>query len=166
MPFPTMVTDRSTDDLALYDALRTAIYNRTATQDEWDEWLALIKGAYNTVDLNRVGAAIDYLAQELTANGYLVNVTAKQDWAKTDIPLPVQMETYLSDVEAIRSALSVPPSLPPVPDDAVGLNYTEANNIEEILSTINFLLLNMLSNLDNAWAMGIAYTGLFAKEAE
>lgn len=166
MPFPTMVTDRSEDDLSTYDVLRSAIFNRTATQDEWDEWLALVKGAYNTTDLNRVGEAIDYLAQELTAHGYLVNVTTKQDWAKTDVPMPVQMQNYLYGVEKIRESLSMPPSAPPVPDDMVLLSYTEANNIEEILQTIYDLLTNLLANLDNAWAMGIAYTGLFAKEAE
>ena len=92
-----------------------------------------IYGAYNYVDLNRVGEAVDFLATLLTSLGYSVSVTAKQDWSMGDIPTATQMTAYLADIAALKSIVSVSPAAPASMD---GLTYAGANAIEQILVNI------------------------------
>ena len=54
------------------------------------------------------------------------------------------MARYLEDVEAIRSALTVPASVPETPADMAGLTYEEANDIERILLAVDALVTNMI----------------------
>lgn len=161
----TLIIDRTSADTVRRVALRERIKVRTATGAEWSEWLAGIKGAYNTTDLNRVGSAIAHIASHLTSAGYSVQVSPKTDWTISDIPTPAQMTAYLSDVAAIRAALAVGSTTPPVPPDMDRLTVNEANDIERILVDVDGLISNMISNVDTAWAVGMASTGIYAKEA-
>ena len=104
------------------------------------EYLAGLKGAYNATDMNRVGNAVSYVARRLTNCGYMVNVNPRLDWQIGDIPTVSDLTAYLDDVRAIRAALAVLPATPPVPEDMHKLTYTEANNIEQILFDVNFLI--------------------------
>ncbi len=95
---------------------------------------------YNASDLNRVGQAIQYLANELLARGYEIRVSPKTNWVESDIPLQPQMEHYLEDLRRIRGVLTQPSTTPSAPTDMAQLTYTEANHIESILFTTNRLM--------------------------
>ena len=92
-----------------------------------------VGGHYNATDLNRVCGAVQYVAERLRTIGYAINIAPKTDWTISDIPRAAQMERYLQDVTTIRAALTLGPTVPPVPGDMDGLTVTEANNIERIL---------------------------------
>lgn len=154
-----LITTRTADDvLWLQRIAQLGIDGMTA--DELDQWLNgqdeplydvngvqlldangvelmvsgdTIYGAYNYVDLNRVGEAVDYLATLLQALGYSVTVTAKQDWTMDDIPTPTQMTSYLADIAALKAIVSVSPAAPATMN---GLTYAGANAIEQILVNI------------------------------
>ena len=89
----------------------------TGTADELAEWNSSLKGYYNASDLNRVGNAINYVAERFTGAGYLVQVAPRIDWTGSDIPIQSDMERYLADVSALRELVTTPSTTPPVPDD-------------------------------------------------
>lgn len=95
---------------------------------------------YNASDLNRVGEAIRYLADELFARGYEIRVSPKTDWAECDIPLASQMAQYIEDLRKIRETLTQPPTTPLLPESMAGLTYTGANDIESILCITDELM--------------------------
>ena len=103
-------------------------------------WALDLKGAYNASDLNRVGAAVRYVAGRLREYGYSVAVAPKADWLEDDIPTAGQMETYRANIAAIRAALAVSADTPPAPGSMDNLTYVEANNIEQILLDVDALL--------------------------
>lgn len=95
-----------------------------------------VGGYYNATDLNRVGGAVQYIAERLRTIGYALNIAPKTDWTVSGIPRASQMERYLHDVATIRAALTLGPTVPPVPSDMDSLTADEANNIERILLDI------------------------------
>lgn len=82
-------------------------------------------------------------------------------WLETDEPNRTQTEQYLSNVQKIRSTLSVFTSTPKTPKSMRLLNHTMANDIEKILLDVETVLTNMLKTVDLGWALGIAHTGLY-----
>lgn len=100
------------------------------------------KGFYNASDLNRVGAAVQYVAERFAAQGYAVAVSPKTDWLASDIPTASELETYRQNIAALRALLAVMPTTPETPDSMAGLTYTEANDIEHILLDLDTLLTN------------------------
>lgn len=145
-----LITDRTRADVDRVTYL-AELWNPdtgwTGTSAELAEWMGGLRGAYNAVDLNRVGEAVSYIADRLTACGYAVSVSPKTDWATEDIPTPAQLTAYLSDVAAIRAVLAVLPTTPAVPGDMIGLTHREANAIEQILVDVDALI----SNMEQAW---------------
>lgn len=144
----TLVTDRTAEDVARWLELRNKGYaNMTAEEKaEWDA--ANMKGAYNPqTDMNRVGAALNYIRDQLvdvhymTANAF----TAKTDWTAADIPTVSDMADYLGMVETVRGALAQFATTPQTPADTGGLDYQEANDIEKILTDVWTLFENMVS---------------------
>jgi hypothetical protein len=115
-------------------------------------------GYYNATDLNRVGGAVQYLADLLASHGYAVSVSPKTDWAIADIPTPAQMAAYLADVEAIKDKFYGTAPLPGAMDD---LTAEGANNIERLLLEVEDAIRRMAATIDLGWTMGIAPTGLF-----
>lgn len=91
------------------------------------------KGFYNASDLNRVGAAVEYIAGRFTALGYACPVTVKKDWLTSDAPTASQLETYRQNIVTLRGQIAVMASTPEAPASIAGLNYVKANNIEQIL---------------------------------
>ena len=83
------------------------------------------KGAYNYSDLNRVGRAVSEIS-DIAGLG----LKTKTDWTMWDIPEVGQMDTYLSNIVAIKSYFGLGTSLPTTMSN---LNYTSANNIEIVL---------------------------------
>lgn len=100
---------------------------------------------YNATDLNRVGEAVAWLAQQLLNLGYQCIVTPKVDWTIYDVPLASQMNHYLEDLRTIRDTLTLPQSTPMLPNTMDGLTITKANNIETLLFITNLLMEWMVS---------------------
>lgn len=137
-----LITDRTQADVDRVRQLaQKGFGNMTAA--EKTEWLSGLKGAYNASDLNRVGAAVAYVAGRLTGYGYVVSVSPRQDWQVTDIPTQESMTAYLADVAALRAALTVAADTPEVPEDMERLTWKEANDIEKILVDVDELLTRM-----------------------
>lgn len=150
-----LITDRTQADV---DAVRTLAAKGWAKMSDTEKaaWTAGLKGAYNAADLNRVGAAVAYVADRLADAGYHAPVAPKQDWQMQDIPTPAQMQRYLADIGTIRAALTVMPSTPDAPASMDKLTYTDANDIEQILLDVDALL----TNASLAWYQsGEVYAG-------
>lgn len=135
-----LITDRVQADVDRVAQLAGRVSAGTATAAELAEWQSDLKGAYNASDLNRVGAAVAYVAGRLNGYGYTVTVNPKQDWTGSDIPTAGQMAAYLRDVATLRGSIAVMASTPPTPDSASGLTWREANDIERILLDVDELL--------------------------
>lgn len=103
------------------------------------------KGSYTASDLNRVGAAMNYVADRLRAAGYDPHISPKTDWKETDYPTPQTMERYLGDLEELRWQFSVMQITHTVPKDMVNLTYQEANDIERILEDVDALITNIMA---------------------
>lgn len=124
--------------LTLYYGLLSLITDRTRA----DVVNQTDKGFYNASDLNRVGAAVQYVAERFAAQGYTVAVRPKTDWLASDIPTASELETYRQNIAALHALLAVMPTTPETPDSMAGLTYTEANDIEQILLDLDTLLTN------------------------
>lgn len=120
-PELTFVTDRTLDDVM------------TGTD----------KGFYNATDLNRVGEAVQYIASKLTDYGYAITASPKTGWAESDTPTAGQMETYRLNIAHLRAVIAVLASTPETPESMRALDYVKANNIEQILADIDFILQHM-----------------------
>lgn len=155
----TLITDRTQADVDRWAALQAKGY-AAMTDAEKTEWNAGMNGAYNVSDLNRVGQACAYLAQEaadlltdvaayLEANGVAmgdifqpytsadIQVEAKTDWTIADIPAPEQMETYRENIVNLRGLLEMPQDTPAVPATMARLTFSGANDIETILIAVD-----------------------------
>ena len=139
-----LIFDRNQSDVSRVQSLTQKMIDGTATEAEKAEWLGGMKGAYNAADLNRVGEAVEYLTDTLQSLGYSITTSPKTDWTEADIPMQAQMETYLENIQTLRDRL--PYVAPGAPADMTGLAYQEANNIEEILYTLESVLLAMQEN--------------------
>lgn len=138
--------------LTLYYGLLSLITDRTRADvaNETD------KGFYNASDLNRVGAAVEYIARRFTALGYDCPVTVKKDWLASDAPTASQLETYRQNIVTLRSQIAVMASTPEAPASMAGLNYVKANNIEQILLDLDTLI----TNITKSWYFaGEVYAG-------
>lgn len=105
------------------------------------------KGTYNAADLNRVTEAMEYLKAQMNRYGYEVSGYAPvRDglWEDADIPTVSQMEQYISNVEAIRATLAVLPATPNTPTDMELLTWMDANDIEQILSDVWLVILQVV----------------------
>lgn len=98
------------------------------------------KGTYNASDLNRVGAAMEYVADRMREQGFWVDISPKTDWTEDDWPTPANMTHYLNDLSTMRNMVATLNETPKVPEDMVRLTYVEANNIEEILEDLDYIL--------------------------
>lgn len=140
----TLVTNRTqTDVKTVCDLIQKGFEAMTA--DEKAQFLQPMKGTYNATDLNRVGNAVRYVADLFASYGYSISVSPKTDYVETDIPTEEQMEGYLADISAIRSALHKPLT-PQTPQSMELLNHVRANNIERILKDADELIRNMIAS--------------------
>ena len=95
---------------------------------------------YNVEDLNRVGAAVAYVAARLAAVGIVVDVAPKTDWQRTDMPTKSTIDAYRADIRAVRAAVSVSAATPAAPTDTNYLTVDDANAIERILLEVSAVL--------------------------
>lgn len=113
------------------------------------------KGTYNASDLNRVGAAMNYVADRLREQGYDPHISPKTDWKDDDWVDPAAQAVYLGDLAELRKQFTLLYSTPEVPPRILatgintndGLTHTWANDIEKILEDIDLLL----TNAEQAW---------------
>lgn len=132
--------------------IKTLITDRTAA----DVRLGRDKGYYNATDLNRVGAAVKYIAERFTGYGYAVTVNPKADWSESDTPTAGQMETYRLNIAHLRAVIAVMASTPETPERMRALNYIKANDIERILQDLD----RLITNMEQAWFFsGDLYAG-------
>ena len=134
-----LITDRTEADLERAQYLRSVGFENM-TETEKVDFFQMLKGAYGYTDLNRVGNAVLYVSNKLKAAGNAVCVNPKTDWEKGENITSDQMESYLADVRAIRSALSVYRNTPNAPETMYGLTTQKANNIEQILLDVDSLI--------------------------
>lgn len=129
-----LITDRTEADRIRVRELKQKILKgkgvSALTAEEQTEYFGNPKGAYNYTDLNRVGNAVTEVASLYHDGGYSVSVNPKNDWVVSDIPTPEQMQTYLGDVEAIRTVAELSLPLPYTMDR---LTPEGANQIERVL---------------------------------
>ena len=130
-------------ELTLYYGLLTLITDRTAM----DVAQKTAKGFYNATDLNRVGAAVEYVAGRFQALGYDCLVSVKKDWSESDTPTVGQMETYRQNIATLRRQIAVMQSTPKTPETIRKLNYIRANNIEQILVDLD----RLVTNIPKSW---------------
>ena len=97
---------------------------------------------YNASDLNRVGAAVQYVAERFAAQGYEVTVSPKTDWLASDIPTASELEAYRQNIATLRALIAVMKSTPETPETMRFLDYIKANDIERILLDLDTLLTN------------------------
>nr|DAT96879.1 MAG TPA: hypothetical protein [Caudoviricetes sp.] len=143
---------RSDFDLTLYYGLLTLITDRTAM----DVAQKTAKGFYNATDLNRVGAAVEYVAGRFQALGYDCPVRVKKDWSESDTPTAGQMETYRQNIATLRRQIAVMQSTPETPETIRQLDYIRANNIEQILVDLD----RLVTNIQKSWYFsGELYAG-------
>ena len=117
-------TANYTDSSAVIDPVQIA--ESTLTDQEFAEWLAGLKGAYNYSDLNRVEAAVAELSELVQ-----MDLITKTDWAVWDVPTKKNMNRYISNLRAVKSRYKVKTEIPNAMD---GFTYESANNIEKMLS--------------------------------
>ena len=123
------------------------------------------KGYYAASDLNRVGCAVEFLAERLRNAGVSVSVAPVTAWTDEDWVHPSAARAYLADVRAMRNALKLARNTPDAPEDMEKLTYTEANDIEAILMALDTHITRLLSIVDASWALEQAFTGFYFKEA-
>ena len=139
-------------ELTLYYGLLTLITDRTAM----DVAQKTTKGFYNATDLNRVGAAVEYVAKRFQSLGYDCPVSVKKDWSESDTPTSSQMETYRQNIATLWRQIAVMHSTPEPPETIRQLNYIRANNIEQILMDLDHLI----TNIQKSWYFsGEIYAG-------
>lgn len=151
-----LITDRTKADVDRLEALMTKGWDKL-TEAERQEYLGVShKGAYNASDLNRVGAAVNYVAELLTEWGYPYAPNMRTDWTAADYSYAADLREYLAAVEGLRERLAVFENTPNTPD-WVG-DHQQANDIEKIIEDVHLLLQNMIAELPYA---DMIYSGAY-----
>lgn len=109
------------------------IYNRTQA----DVTNKTSIGYYNISDLNRVEEWCDYLATQLNAVGYSINITTKTNWVQTDLRTASEMERIRTNIKKIMQGFHY---LTNIEQNANSFDYIKANNWEKILFEIYNLM--------------------------
>jgi hypothetical protein len=147
LSFLGYVYDRTKEDVLRWRELHDKGW-LAMTEDERNEWSGYMKGRYTVVDLNRVESAVAVLAKLLSDLGYVdSNIIVKTDWTNQDEFLYADVERYLTNVETLRSSISVFRNTPRTPLVTEKFNYVTANNLEKILYDVD----TATSNLQKAW---------------
>lgn len=145
----TLITDRTAADVAEAKRLRDKLIAGEALTDEDSaRYFAGLRGCYNASDMNRVGAAVRYVANRLNAEGYGAYVSPKTDWQMEDIVRQNDWNKYLDEVRHLRRKLTLMRTTPQITDSMYsGLkSYAEANAIEQILVDLDIAITCIIRN--------------------
>lgn len=110
------------------------------------------KGYYAASDLNRVGYAMDYLANIIRGYGYMLEVHTKTDWTDEDWKLTVEMVKYLQSLNNLKAVFS---TMVELPETMEKIDYQDANNIEFLLLTIDETVAHVVAGFTRANAFGL-----------
>lgn len=152
-----LITDRTGQDVEAVKRLAEAIKAGTATEEEKNQYLhEHQKGAYTYEDLNRVEAAVAYIARRLPEFGHRFKLNTVETWTMADKPDEADFERYLGNVAQLRAAVPVWSSTPEVPASVKGFDVHKANALEQILLDVD----HSLNQIREAWFfLGDLYTG-------
>lgn len=141
---PSLITDRTAQDVEAVKLLATAIKAGTATEEQLDEYLNVQqKGAYTHNDMNRVADAVDHIADRLAEMGYMATAPVVRYWSVGYIPDREDFTLYFENVARIRSAVPVWASTPNAPTSVEGFDVIKANALEQILVDVYLVLERM-----------------------
>ena len=141
-----LITDRTERDVERWRLLHSKGF-QNLTEEERAEWRTALKGAYNYVDMNRVEAAVEFIAQRLTELDYYVTPEATKIWTVNDHPTKADMDRYFRNVAMLRSILPMYSTTPQSPTTRKKMDYLVANDIEQILSDID----RRINGIKQAW---------------
>ena len=144
-----LITDRTAADVAEAKRLRGKLLAGEAlTDEESARYSAGLRGCYNASDMNRVGAAVRYVASRLNAEGYGAYVSPKTYWQMEYAVRQSDWNKYLDEVRHLRRKLTLMRTTPQIADGMYsGLkSYAEANAIEQILVDLDWMLTNIVRN--------------------
>jgi hypothetical protein len=154
-----MITDRSQSDVVIAKSLIKKGF-QNMTESEKEEFLVGLKGAYNYTDVNRVEAAVEYLAEKLSkipselkqyaedlgvywyndvfnvqynADNY-IGITAKK-WYVGETFSEEERQKYLEKILSVLNSLNVVPDS--FPRTMNGITYKGANIIESSLVNLD-----------------------------
>ena len=152
-----LITDRSPADVTAVRELAEAIKTGTATEEQVQSYLNEIqKGAYTYRDLNRVEAAVSYIASRLKAFGYTLFLQTVETWTAGDKPNKEDFDRYLGNIAQLRSVISVWRDTPEAPNSIAGFDVNKANALEQILKDVD----QILNHMQAAWFFpGDLYSG-------
>lgn len=190
MALPTLIYDRTQEDANRWQYLSTKLDTEGwagLNPSEQREWLTDLKGGYSCSDLNRVGAAVEYLggrfrnlithliayrgeygvaSDPLFETPYItedVAVFPKMDWQITDHVRASQAARFLTDLSVIRSLIPLPKATPTVPPDMVDLTLEEANDIEKLLQIVDTEITLLTAKLEK-WISDTSLSWMFSGE--
>ena len=127
-----LVTDRTQGDVDRVMELCVRGYGGWTDADRaWWASTRCLRGSYDHRDLNRVGAAVQFLTKELQRRGYIVAAQPKANWAESDAPVRSQMASYLDSIAAVREAQGI--YLTEIPWTMDNLTVDGANAMEQAL---------------------------------
>lgn len=95
---------------------------------------------YNASDLNRIGKAINCLAKKMSAIGYSADIEMPINWNMNSIYFARDGDVLLAALRTIKRQLASNKVLFVVPNSMNGLNYVQANEIENMLALVNELI--------------------------
>lgn len=147
-PLSGLITDRTLSDVEAVRSLTAAIKAGTATEEQVSSYLNEIhKGAYTYLDLNRVEAAVLFVARRLLEFGYMSSLPRTESWSVTDKPNADDFARYFHNVKMLRDAITVWDSTPETPNTIVGFDFNKANALEQILVDVDYIL----TQISQAW---------------
>lgn len=143
-----LITDRSPADVTAVRELAEAIKTGTATEAQVQSYLNEVqKGAYTYRDLNRVEAAVSYIASRLKAFGYTLILQTVENWTAGDKPNKEDFDRYFGNIAQLRSVISVWRDTPESPASIAGFDVNKANALEQILKDVD----QILNHMQAAW---------------
>lgn len=187
----TLIYDRTQEDVDRVFTLKHKILSEgleSLTPEEKEEYMNGMKGAYNHTDMNRVGQAVEYIANRMTTlptelDAYRiekgvaddpiyqvpydpssVHVSPKTNWDIGNVPSQPLAEMYIEDLETLRKQLPLPEDAPNLPTSLDGLTFQTANDIEYLLYLIDKTLTeiknDIWSKIDRT-AIAFRYSNLY-----
>lgn len=131
-----LVTDRTQADADKVASLMArGMSDWTAEELAWVLTAPCLRGSYDAADYNRVGQAVAFVSQWLSAAGYWPRTNPKTDWTTQDVPTQSQTAQYLKNIRALRPLLPIQTPEPPQSMDNPTIQG--ANDIERILVTLD-----------------------------
>ena len=136
-----LVFDRTEFDVAQLQAVTAKLVAGTATAEEKAVFLAGDEGKRTTTRTLTALGLLWSILRHCSIRISIVPTLVVTGWQEGDIQYEEQMAQYLTNIQELRNRL--PYVAPDAPTDMLDLTYQEANDIEEILYTLEDVLETM-----------------------